>query len=1368
MNYIIDQSYSFTVLENDARDEFFELEVDMPSGKSSVRLPKLNFQKLPEYKIPSSLVCRVKNINAEGYPVLTHVVAPYVFELYEEVYTKGESIECQVLFVPTNPAEEPYRICDKNGIFFALFDPDGILSKGQIIHVKFSRLTPTRFTIVRVDEGVKLPYYSLKNILDATGSRPLLRTFIRNHIITDSAIPGISKEIHDMNAIWVINAARSIIRSLPEWFIRSNLRRHHQSYHLLLETLRSALLYLLEGSGFLNAASTESQRSFREELTKMVEGIEPYQRTLNILNNGNQDVFVEGILDKLQKSGYLYHPAKQFAILMLIFRIHPEMVVIYLNRIFESIFGRDLENWKREPFRSAFVEQFEIYVCQARKQIDRLPVAELREQKARVETVILAIAMQLLLTGDDEKRSRSLSLFYRYISLLRPVKAEALLSKSFLALLDADINTPLSFSQLKEPMMMMTRATVMPDGDFLGLVPSTHCYSNGVADITISPEGITISLTHRRDITEQVIPDGFMPWLRPKIKLNGIRGLSGPRLRQLSEHNIWWHDIEAQFEPGQTPVETTPATTDRAVRRAEKGDDNVYITIQPGTDYFDNNPTFRCDIASSDYLEGWGILKRDQVVGYNLKQVPATTFQDARRRPLYFRAKVLDERADGSYIFSLRDEVDEYIEKVYNFEDEFAAIITGINEYDLSALSREGVGLFLNRSSVGEDDNYKVGDVVRCRMTRLGKQGQLHADIIGLSPQDYFDKNMAFATLMHSIGEEEEDENSDDDGLMRDFDEILSPDTLREVLEIIRFRAIAESDLIKAYDYLRFARLMALIIGDTSLADRFGTHAALLSLHQYYATNSRLDPEKLVELKDTAESDPFLKQLYHRLEMVSWLDRPEQSDALYRTVKDADGTGELERSIAKLVLSYNILKSADNIDNADIASGIKKQIMNKLNVNSETKPGKYYGSESKFLEFKTSLVYPAVGPGEDMVEDPEKQQFHILSRIAGMLNADGGRLYLGVNNDGFEIGLKNDFKFYERHQVSVGHYRTSIRNIDNLCVFLENLIDYYFDKETARKIDVFSDPEAEKGVIILDIKQSLKPVYLEGHLFVRQSGQSTREYHGEVAEAFIREREELKAEHDRQLADALKKNEVPQPDLTPEAADVKEKAPETVAAASSSSDSEEDTCSVIPTSAWIPNVLHDYEDAFVEPLGYLYFNSSNTVQFSETDLYKEPGFNGCGQALAVPHHLAEGYLILGFDNERALRIPVSEVIEKANGREAEINNQYKLMFAAVAGADDMLICVGADGSDNLWKRACRISQIEQGHLNNLPKRLHDAPIDHTFSYEIADESKSDKFADCMSDRLSAKRFGATLRVKPSLPRFKDTMANFVADCAKQQ
>ena len=59
-----------------------------------------------------------------------------------------------------------------------------------------------------------------------------------------------------------------------------------------------------------------------------------------------------------------------------------------------------------------------------------------------------------------------------------------------------------------------------------------------------------------------------------------------------------------------------------------------------------------------------------------------------------------------------------------------------------------------------------------------------------------------------------------------------------------------------------------------------------------------------------------------------------------------------------MVLAYNMLTAADSATAADTpAEGIKRSIMKRLNVNGETQRGKYYGSESKYLEFKTSLVY---------------------------------------------------------------------------------------------------------------------------------------------------------------------------------------------------------------------------------------------------------------------------------------------------------------------------------------------------------------------------------------------------------------------------
>lgn len=1362
MTYEIDRCYDFTINREHSTDTEFAINVDTDTGDATVMLPKLEFQRRPDYLTPSKLYCRVKSIGDTGLPKLTHVIAPYVEQLYQSIYQRGDSFECEVMTVPPNPAEEDFQLRDRNGIFIRLHEPEGLLTRGQIVRCKFTKLTSNYFQIIRVDDGAKMPYYSPETIFDAIGTpagirKLVYRILLRNHFNT------ILKDIADKHPRWLFNGAREIIRRLPEIFIRSNLKRNSQSACMLMDVLRNSLLYLLEDSGFLNAVPSEERRSLQMTLTDMVDSLEPYRQTLHIISTDGQDSFADRLLDKLQKSGYLYHPADQFRILMLIFRLQPDKVGHYLPRIFESIFGRELDNWKREPFRSAFVEQFDIYVRQARREIDNLPLAESREQKSRLENILTAIALQMILA--DEQLHRTASLFYRYISLLRPLNSQALLSKSFLSLMGVDVASRLNYNDLKEPMMMMTRATVMPAGDFMERLDKTHRLITDNVELVISSKGISLSQVGRRDITERVVPEGLMPWLRPQIFLNGIKGMTGAKLRKLPDHQQWWLDIETSlFE--SAPHADTPQKQDareQPHRRAERGDD-VYIVIDGVDDYFDNNPTFRCRIMDEEFDEGTGILKRDQIVGYNLKQPSETAYRSSDGSRLGYYAKVLEERPDGTYVFSLRDEVIRFIDEEFNYDSEYTAIIAGINEHDYSAISREGVGLFLERE--GKDEKpYNIGDIVRIRIRTIGKQGQLRGYILERldDESEKFDKMKAFDGLMHTLGETgeyETTEKEDDEQLMRDIDEILTPGEVRELIEIIRFKAINDSDLIKAYDYLRFGRLLALMLGDTGLADKLGTHAALLTLHQYYATNSRIDPDKLEALQPQAAGDPLLKMIYHRLEMVSWLERPDRAAELFATASDP--SNELEGSIARMVLSYNMLRASSSTDDDSIASEIKSRIMEKLNVNNEMRPGKYYGSESKYLEFKTSIVFPAVAPGQEMREDHRAQLFHILSRITGFLNADGGRLYLGVNNDGYEVGMHDDMKFFASRTMTVGHVGMKIRDTDRLCVYLENIINENFEPTVARKITVSKDEEATKEVIVIDIARSLSPVYIDGRLFVRQSGQSTREYHGKDIADFVAEREALSIEsnHIQALANEKARTTVV-PVETPAAKTAEPPAAPTATAADTARQGS--VMDIIPTSAWRPNVQHEYEPGYTEAAAYLYLMPEGKIRYSQTDLYLEPG-ETCSQALVVPHELKDGFLILGFEGERVLRVPLPEIFQKGENILHAYNTDHILIFAAIASKDDGLITVGADSASSLWKRATRLSQIEAAHLTSQPRRIHEAPVHHTVAYEIADSSAMSHFADCIADKMTNKRFGTTMRVKESAPTMAERMSELVADC----
>ena len=1368
MNYEIDQCYDFIVdQELSQQSDIFYLKPLDSTESPTLTLPKLEFQKQNNWILPETLLCRVKGESADGLPILAHVIAPYVYELYGEGFLRGETFEFLVTSIPANPVEEPFSVRDKNGIYYRLSEPEGLLTKGQIVRCKFTKMTPKYFSMERVDEGAKIPFFKPSELFDAVGMNSRIKRFVTEHLFRRPEMFNVRVDIQTKKPLWPLSAARLILDHLPEWYIQADLKQNNSAQRALLDAMRSVLLYLLEGSGFLNSVPAARRRSIQEQLTELVDLLNPYFRALDILRSGRQDKFVEDIFDKLQKSGFLYHPARQFAILMLIFRLNPEKVGYYLSRIFESIFSRDLENWKIDPFRSAFVEQFEIYVRQARKEIDLLPLAENKDQKSHLETIITALALQLLLAENEEELSRNFSLYFRYISLLRPLNTEVLLSKSFLALLGVKLPAAKpSYKQLREPMMMMTQATVMPAADIFSCIESTHRFSNGTVDITISAAGIILSLSGRRDITERIIPEDLMPWLKPQIKLNGIKSLSGTKLRKLADHNQWWHSIE-------TSLFDNTALTVREQKNQEKRaavpGDQVYIVIDSIEDYdfVNSNPSFRATISDEEFLEGTGTIKRDMIVGFNLKSHAFRTFSSPDGTPYGFLATVIAKDENGKYSFSLRDEVDLYIDNSLNYEDEFTAVVTGINQRDYSAICSLGFGIFLEQSPEME---LNVSDIVRFKVTKKGPQGNVRGYVTAVShdPSDQFDKMEAFGSMMRSIAVDPAENESEDSDLFRDNDEILSAEDIRELIEIIRFKAIAENDLIKAYDYLRFARILAKVISDEHFAEKLSAHAALLTLHQYFATNSNIDSDKLEALKPIAYADPFLKMIFQRLEMVSWLGKQQHNQDLFAFVNNP--SNELAGSIAGMVLSYNLVNQASSDDNS-IASGLKGKIMEKLNVNNETKNTKYYGSESKYLEFKTSIVFPAVSPGQEMRQDPETQLFHILSRIAGFLNANGGRLYLGVNNDGYAVGLHDDFKYFERHKATAGKINFTVKNLEQMCLFLENLVAYKFGAKAARKIEIAADSETDKDVILISITESPDPVFLDERLFVRQSGQSTKEYHGKEISDFVKERLELRAEREHMLAMATKASldniEIPNFDEIVNA-DSNGQPENTVsvqlqqAETDVTTDNGNDTIA-LATSRWRPNILHNYEDGFEQPLGYLYFTDQNQLFFSRYDIYMETGIDSCRLALTIPHGMNDAWLILAFQGEQAMKINVQDILEKGDNNPMDIYNNAELMFAALARDNDGLVAVFvASSSSKAVKRMVPIAQIEQVHdLSASPKRILDAPAEKSLDWEIADSSSISNFTDCSAAKLGTKRAGFPMNVKKGEQRYDEKLDELV-------
>ena len=64
-----------------------------------------------------------------------------------------------------------------------------------------------------------------------------------------------------------------------------------------------------------------------------------------------------------------------------------------------------------------------------------------------------------------------------------------------------------------------------------------------------------------------------------------------------------------------------------------------------------------------------------------------------------------------------------------------------------------------------------------------------------------------------------------------------------------------------------------------------------------------------------------------------------------------------------------------------------------------------FGEETDKIEFKSTIIYPAGATSPDI----DTQMRIILRTIAGFMNAQGGTLYIGVNNNGDAVGIEQDY-----------------------------------------------------------------------------------------------------------------------------------------------------------------------------------------------------------------------------------------------------------------------------------------------------------------------------------------------------------------------
>ena len=246
-----------------------------------------------------------------------------------------------------------------------------------------------------------------------------------------------------------------------------------------------------------------------------------------------------------------------------------------------------------------------------------------------------------------------------------------------------------------------------------------------------------------------------------------------------------------------------------------------------------------------------------------------------------------------------------------------------------------------------------------------------------------------------------------------------------------------------------------------------------------------------------------------------------------------------------------------------------------------------------------------------------------------------------------------------------------------MCVLIEDIINRAFGERIGRKIEVAADDEAEKGVGTLPCgSRSAGVILRRAFVRVRQSDQSTHAgISWRAVEDFKREREELRAEH-KMKSQCMKKKAC-------RAWRVIKKTRIRSRSGNSRRGGQQCFEPVIDTSHCRSNLCTNTNRAMSNHLRLSLFYRRSTSILVGTSGFLTVAMTAALR-LTIPSTWHRVYLVMAYANEKAIKIPLSEIYAVGGEQPYKALRTTSLcLFAAIAVVYDALLCVSPPTSTGL-------------------------------------------------------------------------------------
>lgn len=1058
-----------------------------------------------------------------------------------------------------------------------------------------------------------------------------------------------------------------------------------------LFTMGDKLRRMLDETDLLTKCSEDERMQLEDRLSSLIEQIGYYLTAVETVDKDGGGAYVEEILDKLGKSGYVYHPRKRLSILLCLFIVSPRLMETYVEDMLMVLRSHDIVIWARHPFGLLWMKILSHYILHVYQQTDLLATDEKtqRTMVVALETLEricervgtdaglfdrrLNHALLLRLCSQMQIREPA-GILDRAIDCLTAVKSESLHTGS-LQYDDADYIANLLESKVKQSV-----------GE--GVTSVGRFYTDRM-ELCIGPDSITLTeLNTTLSEMRPLLPGNISLWRKINVNLNGklakdLRGKNDDSLDYYSK--IWRH------------AEDVLSTRPKQVRQKlnlqtlGEGEGTDIIVCQQKDDFL-----FECRIVEEGH-EGTGLLNvKGDVVPYYPTGISTASFW-YNGQPLVLEAYVKAVKDDGTYEFAMIDNIRYDIcewSKSATPDTRLHCILNNRqgNAERAPGISEEGFPMFIAASEGQDISELRKGRVVEVGAIEDRGDGCLNATCMNILP-DGFDRAESFHKLMlwysdrQIFAGDEPSEEAAESGESPTSDQgILEQRHVEELLSIIDAMATIESDYKKAYHYLSFCRLVSVLLHLDERRTYFTSRLELLELLDHFATNGRVDEAKVRDLSQRYENilqrNPALRHDVERLQIISCLNSEAPDDLAKLFHWSGSQSEPVLQQLASLVLSHNYVRKAGLITQSE---EIRRRIYDLLSLSRAETTKQRYGREDFHTEFKTSIVYPP----NAMVPNLAGQMHNILRVICGFLNAEGGKLYIGVNDQGYETGIEEDLKF---HQFN--------HNPSAYQAYIENSIVEKMSQEAGHCTRT-SFVDESCNVLLIEIDPCPHPIKLEGYYYERM-GSSTRKLKDDYLKKFLDTRQDGANNHHHNADD--ENITIPAPPTPPQPLLKPEK--------NAPSPSPHDSI-LIATAPRRNNALHEYEEGFESLSAIICMMDECKYKIIDDDDWAEHPLK-----LAVHESEREGWLIIVYENAHVAKIPVADLLDRERGRTYSRFAGSPAVFASIATNQDTLALCTTDDKGRTYIRFDDIAGIDEGKMQVDGKPLFDLTLSEVSRCDI--------------------------------------------------